>query len=76
MSVLVSSEIFDVSHLVGLLLSLGGGTLDGLGDVVGGVLGRIDDLADDALVRSSSVGCRHFCCVVGVWGWFGLKSDY
>lgn len=43
--------------LVGLLGSLSGVSLDGLGDVVGGVLDRVDGLADDALV--GVVGNRH-----------------
>jgi hypothetical protein len=57
--------------LVALLGGLSGLALDGLGDVVGGVLDRVDGLADDALVGVVGVGSRHFEC----WGgWFGLKE--
>lgn len=52
--------------LVGLLGSLGVGALDALRDVVGGVLDRVDGLADDALVGVVDVGSRHFECEV--WG--------
>ena len=56
--------------LVALLGGLSGLTLDGLGDVVGSVLDRVDGLADDALVGVVGVGSRHFEC----WGnwlvWF------
>ena len=51
--------------LVGLLVGLGGGALDGLRDVVGGVLDRVGGLAEDALVGSVGVGSRHF----GRFGW-------
>jgi hypothetical protein len=56
--------------LVGLLVGRGGGALDALGDVVGGVLDRVDGLADDALVGVVGVGSRHFD---GGWRVFGLK---
>jgi hypothetical protein len=46
--------------LVGLLGSLGGLALDGLRDVVGGVLDRVDGLADDAVVGVVGVRSRHF----------------
>ena len=46
--------------LVALLGGLSGLALDGLGDVVGGVLDRVDGLADDALVGVVGVGSRHF----------------
>jgi hypothetical protein len=54
--------------LVGLLGSLSRVALDRLGDVVDGVLGGIDGLADDALV--TGVGSRHVDWLVG-WlvGW-------
>lgn len=45
--------------LVGLLLGLSGLALDGLGDVVGSVLDRVDGLADNALVGCVGVGSRH-----------------
>jgi hypothetical protein len=51
--------------LVGLLGCLSRVALDGLGDVVGGVLDRVDGLADDAVVGVVGVGGRHF----DVWGW-------
>jgi hypothetical protein len=61
--------------LVGLLAGPGGGALDGLGDVVGGVLGRVGDLADEALVGLIEVGGRHFVRGLGFEGkiWFGLR---
>lgn len=46
--------------LVGLLVGLSSAALDALRDVVGGVLDRVDGLADDALVGSVGVGSRHF----------------
>lgn len=46
--------------LVGLLGSLSGVALDGLGDVVGGVGDGVANLADDALVRLVGVRSRHF----------------
>jgi hypothetical protein len=46
--------------LVALLGGLSGLALDGLGDVVGGVLDRVDGLADDAVVGVVGVGGRHF----------------
>lgn len=46
--------------LVGLLGGLSGLALDGLGDVLSGVLDRVGDLADDALVWLVGVWCRHF----------------
>jgi hypothetical protein len=46
--------------LVALLGSLSGLALNGLGDVVGGVLDRVDSLADDAVVGGVGVGGRHF----------------
>jgi hypothetical protein len=49
-----------VLTLVGLLASLSGVALDGLGDVVGGVLDRVDGLAEDALIWLVDVWCRHF----------------
>ena len=55
--------------LVGLLGSLSGVALDGLGDVVGGVLDRVDGRADEALVGLVGVGSRHVDKVGGV-GWF------
>ena len=51
--------------LVGLLGSGGGGALDSLGDVLGGVVERVADLTDDTLVRLVGVGSRHFEC-----GWW------
>jgi hypothetical protein len=53
--------------LVGLLGCLGGLALDGLRDVVGGVLDGVDGLADDALVGCVGVGSRH--CGVRLVGW-------
>ena len=55
--------------LVGLLVGLSGLALDGLGDIVGGVLYRVDGLADDALVGGVGVGSRHFD-EVWLGGWF------
>ena len=49
--------------LVGLLGRLSGVALDRLGNIVGSVLGGIDDLADDALV--TGVGSRHVDLWVG-----------
>ena len=46
--------------LVGLLGSSGRGALDGLGDVVDGVVDRVADLGGDTLVGCVSVGGRHF----------------
>jgi hypothetical protein len=48
--------------LVGLLGCLSRVALDGLGDVVGGVLDRVDGLADDAVVGVVGVGGRHCEC--------------
>jgi hypothetical protein len=45
--------------LVALLGGLGGLALDRLGDVVGGVLNRVDSLADDAVVGVVGVRGRH-----------------
>lgn len=45
--------------LVGLLGGLSGLALDGLRDVLGGVLDRIGDLADDSLVWLVGVWSRH-----------------
>ena len=50
--------------LVGLLAGLSSVALDGLRDVVGGVLDRVDGLANDALVWCVDVWCRHD---VGCW---------
>jgi len=58
--------------LVGLLGCLSRVALDGLGNVVGGVLDRVDGLADDAVVGVVGVGGRHFD-VGGLVGWFGLR---
>ena len=55
--------------LVALLGGLSGLALDGLGDVVGGVLDRVDGRADEALVGLVGVGSRHVDKVGGV-GWF------
>jgi hypothetical protein len=52
--------------LVALLGGLGGLALDCLGDVVGGVLDRVDSLADDAVVGVVGVGGRH---CDGRFGW-------
>ena len=52
--------------LVGLLAGLGGTALDGLRDVVDGVLSGVGDLADDALVGSVGVGSRH----AEFWCWW------
>jgi hypothetical protein len=49
--------------LVALLGGLSRLALDGLGDVVGGVLDRVDGLADDAVVGVVGVGSRHFECL-------------
>jgi hypothetical protein len=57
--------------LVGLLGCLSGLALDGLGDVVGGVLDRVDGLADDAVVGVVGVGGRH--CDVRWVGWLVWK---
>jgi hypothetical protein len=57
--------------LVGLLGSLSGLALDGLGDVVGGVLDRVDGLADDAIVGVVGVGSRHFG--VRLVGWVEVE---
>lgn len=59
--------------LVGLLGSLGGVALDGLGDVVGGVGNGVGDLANDTLVRLVDVRGRHFESVVV--GWLGLVKS-
>lgn len=58
--------------LVGLLGSLSRVALNGLGDVVGGVLDAVDGLADEALVGSVGVGSRHFGMCFGRVGlvWF------
>jgi len=56
--------------LVALLLGLSGLSLDGLGDVVGGVLDRVDGLADDAVVGVVGVGGRHFEWLGGWLVWF------
>jgi hypothetical protein len=62
--------------LVGLLGGSGGGTLDSLGDVLGGVVEGVADLTDDALVGSVGVGSRHFEVVVGWFGFgFGKRED-
>lgn len=45
--------------LVGLLGGLSGLALDGLRDVLGGVLDRVGDLADDSLVWLVGVWSRH-----------------
>ncbi|OIC21657.1 hypothetical protein A7L51_19160 [Acinetobacter baumannii] len=55
--------------LVALLGGLSSVALDGLGDVGGGVLDRVESLADEALVGSVGVGGRHFD-EVGWIGWF------
>jgi len=59
--------------LVGLLGGGGGGTLDGLGNVVGSVGDGVGDLTDDALVGSVGVGGRHVDGLVGGVGWFELS---
>jgi hypothetical protein len=51
--------------LVGLLGSGGTSALNGLRDVLGGVVERVADLTDDTLVRLVGVGSRHFEC-----GWW------
>jgi len=56
--------------LVGLLGSGGTGTLNGLRDVLGGVVERVADLADNTLVGSVGVGSRHFDVWVGLVVWF------
>jgi hypothetical protein len=61
--------------LVGLLVGLGSGALDALSDVVGGVLDRVDGLADDALVGSVGVGSRHFDWRVGWRVWFEVEGS-
>jgi len=57
--------------LVGFLGGLSSVALDGLGDVVGGVLDRVDGLADDAVVWLVNVWCRHVDC----W-WFGWLFEW
>lgn len=53
--------------LVGLLGCLSRVALDGLGDVVGGVLDAVDGLADNALVGCVGVRSRHFDVRLGGW---------
>jgi hypothetical protein len=59
--------------LVGLLGGGGTSALNGLRDVLGGVVERVADLTDDTLVRLVGVGGRHFE-LVGWLVWFGKEK--
>ena len=62
---MVVMSIEALRTFVGLFAGLGSVALDGLGDVVGGVLDGVDCLADEAFVWLIDVWCRHVDCVCG-----------